>query len=530
MKKKKFITTAIILFGTLFLSLLSNQSKAQDVEIYLDSTAQFIRGFGAANIVDWYGDDLTLDDVDKAYGTGEGQLGFNILRLRIAPNPNAWGNGNQVETAKKVHEMGGIVWAAPWNPPASMYDPNSEQRKVDPAKYDLYAAHLDSFATYMEDNGVPMYGISIQNEPDYANDWTAWSPEDMVEFLRDYAPMIDSRIIAPESFQFRRNYSDPILNDSLAASHTDIIGGHIYGGGIADYPLAREKGKEVWMTEHYTTSDRSANLWPDALEVGREIDQVMKANWNAYIWWQIKRYYSPIHDGVDVADPGRDFNDPGQSGDITKRGWVMSQYSRFIRSGDYRVNSSGPFGRGYNNVLLSAYKDTAASKIVLVAVNAESSDKEINVMLKGGSTSSFSRYITSEDQNVEELEVLEISDGIFTTTLPENSITTFVSSDYLQVSNENEMYDAPESFKLEQNYPNPFNPTTNINFDLPKTSDVQLTVYNMLGQKVMTLVNEKMQAGTHNVTFDATNLASGMYVYRIQAGIYTSTKKMMLIK
>jgi glucuronoarabinoxylan endo-1,4-beta-xylanase len=528
MKKTNILLLTIA--TTALLTLLPTKSQAQDVEVYLDSTAQFIRGFGAANIVDWYGDDLTMEDVDKAYGTGQGQLGFNILRLRIAPNSNAWSNGNQVETAKKVHEMGGIVWAAPWNPPASMYDPDSEQRKVDPAKYDLYAEHLNDFVTYMEDNGVPMYGISIQNEPDYANDWTAWEPEDIVEFLRDYAPMIDSRIIAPESFQFRRSYSDPILNDSLAAAHTDIIGGHIYGGGIADYPLAREKRKEVWMTEHYTTSDRSANIWPDALEVGREIDQVMKANWNAYIWWQIKRYYSPIHDGVDVVDPGRDFVDRGRSGDITKRGWVMSQFSRFIRPGDYRVHSSGPFGRGYNNVLVSAYKDTSASKIVLVAVNAETSDREINVFLKDGSTSSFSRYITSEDQNVENIEDLEVSGGRFNTTLPANSITTFVSVDFLEVSNQREEELVPESFELKQNYPNPFNPTTTIQYSVPEFTDVRLNVYDVTGRLVKTLVHQGQSAGTYTVSFNATALATGVYFYKLQAGSYIQVKRMMLIK
>jgi glucuronoarabinoxylan endo-1,4-beta-xylanase len=251
---------SVALFGIVSQTV---HAQAGEVTIYMDSTAQTIRGFGAANIVDWYGPDLTMDEVDYVFGTDDGELGFNILRLRISPDPNAWGNGNQVETARKAYEMGALIWAAPWNPPASMYDPNSEQRKVDPAKYDLYAAHLDSFNTYMSERGVPLYGISIQNEPDFANDWTAWEPDEIVTFLQEHAPSIDTRIIAPESFQFRRNYSDLILNDSLANAHTDIIGGHIYGGGIAPYPMAEEKGKEVWMTEHYTTSDRSANIWPD---------------------------------------------------------------------------------------------------------------------------------------------------------------------------------------------------------------------------------------------------------------------------
>jgi len=88
----------------------------------------------------------------------------------------------------------------------------------------------------------------------------------------------------------------------------------------------------------------------------------------------------------------------------------------------------------------------------------------------------------------------------------------------------------PVKYALQQNYPNPFNPTTNIKFSLPKTSEVQLSVYNILGQKVMTLVNGKMQAGFHQVTFDASHLASGMYIYRIKAGNFISSKKMMLIK
>ena len=88
----------------------------------------------------------------------------------------------------------------------------------------------------------------------------------------------------------------------------------------------------------------------------------------------------------------------------------------------------------------------------------------------------------------------------------------------------------PRVFALKQNYPNPFNPSTNIQFDLPQSADVKMTVYNMLGQKVMTLVDRRMDAGFHHVTFDARSLASGMYVYRIEAGSFVSTKKMMLIK
>lgn len=93
----------------------------------------------------------------------------------------------------------------------------------------------------------------------------------------------------------------------------------------------------------------------------------------------------------------------------------------------------------------------------------------------------------------------------------------------------------PTVYSLGQNYPNPFNPTTEINFALPQAGDVELSVFNLLGQKVTTLVNEAMPAGNHTVTWDGTSesggaVASGIYFYRISAGSFTETKKMMMLK
>ncbi len=88
----------------------------------------------------------------------------------------------------------------------------------------------------------------------------------------------------------------------------------------------------------------------------------------------------------------------------------------------------------------------------------------------------------------------------------------------------------PVKFELKQNYPNPFNPTTKIKYALPKDEFVTLKVYNSLGQEVKTLVSQNVSAGYHTIDFDASNLASGMYIYRIKAGNFVSIKKMMLLK
>ncbi|MDP4115492.1 MAG: T9SS type A sorting domain-containing protein [Bacteroidota bacterium] len=88
----------------------------------------------------------------------------------------------------------------------------------------------------------------------------------------------------------------------------------------------------------------------------------------------------------------------------------------------------------------------------------------------------------------------------------------------------------PINYSIEQNYPNPFNPSTSIRFQLPKESRVNLKIYNMLGQEVAVLINETMEAGFKYVKFDASKLSSGTYLYRIEAGEFTQTKKMVLIK
>ncbi|HEX3073884.1 MAG TPA: T9SS type A sorting domain-containing protein, partial [Ignavibacteriales bacterium] len=88
----------------------------------------------------------------------------------------------------------------------------------------------------------------------------------------------------------------------------------------------------------------------------------------------------------------------------------------------------------------------------------------------------------------------------------------------------------PEEFALGQNYPNPFNPETKISFSLPASGKTSLKVYDMLGREVAELVNGEMEKGTHTINFNGKNLSSGVYIYRLQAGSFTESKKMALIK
>jgi len=112
---------------------------------------------------------------------------------------------------------------------------------------------------------------------------------------------------------------------------------------------------------------------------------------------------------------------------------------------------------------------------------------------------------------------------------PDSSITSLqVVLDVITgVEEENSL---PTVYSLYNNYPNPFNPSTTINYDLPKQSNVTLKIYNIVGEEIATLINQEQNAGRYQVQWNAAQLASGIYFYQLKSGDFVSTKKMILLK
>lgn len=388
-------------------------ASASDAVINLSTKYQEIQGYGGMNHPSWAGD-LTASQRETAFGNSTNQLGFSVLRIFIDSDSNNW--YKEVSTAKAAIAKGAIVFATPWNPPSNLcetfnHNGDTKAKRLRHDKYAQYANHLNNFVNYMKNNGVNLYAISMANEPDYGHDWTWWTSSEIVTFLKYYAGSINCRLIAPESFSYNKNIMEPILNDSQALANVDIMGTHLYGTQYKNFawPLFQQKGagKQLWMTEvYYPNSDaNSADRWPEALGVSEHIHNAMINNMQTYVWWYIRRSYSPMK----------------EDGTISKRGYCMAQYSKFIRRGYRRVAATA---NPNNGVYVSAY--TGDGKAVIVAINKGSSSISQKFTVNGQSISSVDRYRTSSNENLAKTSNLALTDNGFWAYMPANSVSTFV--------------------------------------------------------------------------------------------------------
>src|SRR5690554_6706760 len=378
------------------------------VKVDLAATKQIIRGFGAASA--WCGSisDTNMDILFK-------DMGLSILRVRIAPSeiwkaaPVLVDSGWTVElyNAKKASARGAIVIATPWTPPASMKTNNSlVGGELKPEEYANYAQYLKAFADYFTHNRVPLYAISIQNEPNIEVDYESchWTGEQMRDFLKNHGEVFGGlRIIMPEAYNFDFRLSEPALKDPEASKYVTIIGGHLYGAMIRDYPRARREGKEVWMTEHLV-NDQSLRA---ALDTAKEIhDCLTIGNMNAYIWWWV------------ISDANGFLNKQYLP---QKRGYVVGQFARFVRPGYYRVEATS---RPAANVHVTAYKGDG--KVVIVAINRRRSPVDLEFTLENGKPAEVFSWVTTAEDNIAPGPTLAVSGGSFRAGLPAQSVTTFV--------------------------------------------------------------------------------------------------------
>lgn len=394
-------------------------SAAERVVIDTTTEYQTIRGFGGINHPEWTGQDLTESQRKTAFGNGDNQLGMSILRVFVNPDKNQWSKA--VATAKYAQSQGATIFASPWEPPSNLAEKGTGGARggklhLPKSNYAAYAQHLNDFGSYMKSQGVELYSISVQNEPDYADEWTAWSSDETTDFLANYADKITStRVMSPETFQYtNKDYYSKILNNSKAMANCDLFGTHFYGTQRSqmDFPALENCGKEIWMTEVYVPNSHadSNNIWDQAIQVSENIHNgLVVGNMSAYVWWYIRRSYSPM----------------SEDGSISKRGYNMAHYSKWVRPGDIRIAATEQPASG---VLVSAYKNDN-KQVTIVAINKSTTGYAQEFTIGSGEKIiDVDRWRTTANENLALTEDLENDGSSFFAQLPASSVTTFVVS------------------------------------------------------------------------------------------------------
>ena len=369
----------------------SSLAGSGSVSIDASTIQQTIQGYGGASILLWEAD-LTSAERTEAFSSTSG-IGLSILRVMVPTSSTSFAAEKPTIDAAKSY--GAKVIATAWYAPPSMMT----GVHLNTSDYAAYAAYLSSYNTAV--GGV--YAISPFNEPNFTGSgWMEGTATEVANFVAAQGANCGAPIMAPEPFNMDQTFINTYLSNAAAKANTSFVCGHIYG--VSPYNLG-DIGKSVWMTEHLTNSSVSGNDWSNAMVAAKEIHDCMYSGWAAYNWWYIRRSYGLID----------------ESGAITKLGYVMAQYARFVRPGASKISCTANPATG---VYVTAYK--SGSQLVVVIINQNTTTTYQPFDLTGITVTGFNRYATTSTSNLA-LNSFTISGSSFGINLLPSSVTTLIS-------------------------------------------------------------------------------------------------------
>ena len=406
-------------------------STSSDVVVNLSSIQQKISGFGVSSA--WAGSYSDASHADALWSTTTG-AGLTLLRIRY---------GDGLTIAKSAASYGVTVWMTPWGTgtngatggsfTTTQTNPNgctgSMPVLTNPTGL---AGALVTWVTNAKTQGVPIYAVSAENEPDSCgiNSTTSYSAAQLATWIETLGPAmanINVKVMGPETMNWYGfpSYFTAIQNDANAYKYVDIFAGHRYGLGpdsnnaavvAANKAIAADASKEYWETEVDTgtaSGDSSGDGITSALLMAKQMHaDLTVANLNAWhLWW----LYNASGNGGFLFDTTNKV--------WSKRLWVLGNYSRFVRPGFKRVSTTGTVPSG---VLLTAYTNQADGTVSVVAVNNNTSATNLSVYITGAAPCSMTPWVTSSSDSLASKSVVTVSGSRFTFSLGSQSVTTFV--------------------------------------------------------------------------------------------------------
>jgi len=427
---------------TLFLLVfLSLSAQAQTATIQWGTSYQTIDGFGAA-MTEW-NNPFSAAELDFFCSPTSG-IGLSLLRVEV----NGSGSYPNVASMQGCASRGASVWAMSLSPPASMKTNGSTICSTNgstigylaSSSYPAFATYLSNLITTFKNNGVNLYGISPQNEPDYcpglngtyAYDGAIWTGADFQSFIEsNLGPTMAAngqsgvKIIFPESATWlAQSYesgtpgysalSSPCMSDAGCANYVGVTAWHDYDdASVISNPYSLS---HFWETEDSDPNNPYDSSMEDALTWANLIQSRMaQANATAWHWWVIQFVGATSNEGLE--DPS------GFSlSNLPKRTYAIGNFSKFIRPGWVRISATLSPQSG---VTVSAYKDSSSGQFAIVAINQNGSSVAQEFVLNAFSPATVTPWITSANLSLAE-EPSVAAGGSFTYTLPAESVTTFV--------------------------------------------------------------------------------------------------------
>jgi glucuronoarabinoxylan endo-1,4-beta-xylanase len=407
------------------------------VTVDWNTVYQRIDGFGASSA--FAGGGFSTAQYDMLFSTNTG-IGLSLCRNQVQATVPPVATAAEISIMQAAQARGARLWSTPWSP----YQTFKVPQVTDGGMYAglggnatnvVYAQQLASYLVSMKSQNLPIYALSIQNEPDVTNAGYAccgWIGQQFHDFATNlYNAMVasnvaDTKIMLPESENWAStnatNFYLPTMTDPSTATNVSIIADHNYDGiypdPATDIPIQLASyGKTVWETEVAIlypggSSDsgmQNGMYWAQRLHAFLTVAQA-----SAYHYWWLMYGNSTANQGLtDIS-----------TSVLAKRAYVIGQYSRFVRPNYYRLGVTTNSG----TVMVSAYKDTNANVFAIVAINSNytNSVNQTFNLTNFFTTGSVTPWITSPTLSLASQSPAAVSGSSFAYTLPAMSVVTFV--------------------------------------------------------------------------------------------------------